>query len=325
MELIYCSTKPDAKYKPIYDKLDFNFRYINHGKLFKKLITLKLNGRVSHYHLRYLHLDHWAKFLFYLTLPVLLKINNVNLVWSIHNVYDHKTKIRPLNYILDLYLIIFSSACIVFHEDIKLFFPALLQNNISVAGFGPLTPQDVSSEIETDHKNIKLAKSFLSKRESKPVLVSISTATHNKAFRLAEYLDKDVLMIYVDPNGSFSNDLQSSKNLLYIQEKVGIKFLAYLKTLQYPIGVIGHDNLSVATSLYMFTTMGFPVISFNYPPNSTIVKENKIGALIESEMRIEEVAENIKQNYTNIQKNIDVFLEENTWEKSIRIHKKIFN
>jgi hypothetical protein len=212
------------------------------------------------------------------------------------------------------------------HEDIKKFFPSFIQDKIVVANFGPLKPEDVATNVGPDSRNIGLVKNFIKGRNGYPILISISTAKHNKAYQITEELPgTKILMLYIDPNGTFEGDILKSENLLYIPEKVGVKFLEYLKTLQYPIGIIGHNNLSVATSLYMFATMGFPIITLDFPPNSTLVRDNKIGAVLKNETKVNTVAETINHNYTDVQKNIDIFLKNNSWEKSIQVHRRIFN
>jgi len=311
----------DFKYSLVYDKLNIKYNQIMHKTLIYKLLK-PTQIDVSYYHLRYLNLVNLRIYLVMFIIPILLKLRGIKLIWTIHNIIDHKTEFQILNKILNLYIIVLSSKCVVLHKDIKRELPKLFHYKIFVSNFGPIQTEVIASNCIKDKKNINLLKSFIENKENEPILFSISTAKFNNAYKITKYSNS--LLVYVDPYETFMEKIFKNNNVFYIPNEVGISFLKYINQLKYPIGLVGHNNKSVATSLYMFATMQVPVLTLDQVPNSTIVEEYGIGEVIKDNAMTDYFVQKIKLNYEKYQKHIKIFLEINNWDKAVDIHHNIF-
>lgn len=322
--MIYSSSSAGAKYNRIYNALGIHCVQINHIELLKVLKSKKMCKDVDFYHLRYLNLDSISKYGFYLVLPIFLKLRNIRLVWTVHNIEDHQAKNLWLNKFLNYYLVYTSYKSVVMHSYLKKKFPKRLRRKITIAHFGPLAPEDVSTQLASDQKNINLLNKFIEKKAQSVVLFSISTASKNQAYKLSNYVSDECLLVFVDPKGIFKNKICKSNNTLYIAEKVGTDFLNHLKKIRFSFGVVGHDNGSVATSVYLFATMKIPILALDYAPNSHIVEKNNIGYIYKNDNNLEDISSNLKINYEEYTMNTTKFTQKHSWKKTIKIHKKIF-
>ena len=89
------------------------------------------------------------------------------------------------------------------------------------------------------------------------------------------------------------------------------------------VGFIGHSNVSVPTSLYMFASFDIPILGYNFKPINTIINDFKIGKIVNDEDIQLEVNE-IKKNMNFYKSNLKSFIKSNSWDKSAEKHLDIF-
>ena len=73
----------------------------------------------------------------------------------------------------------------------------------------------------------------------------------------------------------------------------------------------------------MFASFKIPIIGLDFKPVNSIINENNIGLILKDDNLID-LVRTISANYQLFQSNLTSFLNENSWEKSINVHKKIF-
>ena len=91
------------------------------------------------------------------------------------------------------------------------------------------------------------------------------------------------------------------------------------------VGFVGHSNISVPTSIYMYASFGIPIIGIRAKPISSIICENKLGIVVDSSKEVVLALKSIRDNYSSYQENCRKFIRENSWEKASLSHKAIFN
>jgi hypothetical protein len=322
---IYTSCQQGPKYSHVYVLLNIEPRYVQLKQFVKKLFFGSLDKKISIYHLRYLGLRSIKEYILYFILPLMLKMRNINLVWTVHNIYDHDSSNTCMNNILNHHLYKHSSSIIILHDYLKKYIPKKYHYKLYVSSYGALPPNTLSKISNIDNDIITKVKKYLLGKKYEAVIISISTARHNNSYLLSKYLSDKICMIYVDPNSSFINKLLYSDNLLYINEYVGLNFMEYLQTIPNLIGLVGHTNISVATSLFMFSSMRVPILSLDYPPNSLIVKANRIGRVLDNNEILEQEIKKIVSEYNVYCINQESFLAINTWESASMSQLKAFS
>ena len=317
--LILSESKYDFKYKNIFSRIP-NIEVIEGG--FTKLLKILLK-RQSFYHIRYIKYKNpfWA-LLRILIIFFTSKISNSKIIWSCHNIYEHNIPSKRINDILRTIICLISYRIIVFHKDLIKYLPQFARNKVIVASFG-----NFKGFIENKTKKNKefelLYNEWLKKRNIiSPDIVSISAAKRNNLAPLIEGLNgyhKNALIIA--PNHKIKNKSNLSFNIfIYSNNCVEREISGILKNSANLIGYIGHENISVPTSIYMFASYGIPVICLNVEPVNSIINDYKIGEILNEENEIKILIEKIRSNYEFYQKNSKIFLSENSWKKSAVNH-----
>ena len=320
--IVLSESSYDFKYKSILSHLE-DIQVIEGGffKLIKILATKK-----SFYHIRYIkYRGKIITFLRYLIIGLVAKLSGSKIIWSCHNIYEHNFSSKRYNDFLRILLAKISNKIVVFHKDLIAYLPDSSKHKVYVASFGNYKEfiekqTEKNKEFQTQYKNW-----LLEQQIKAPDLVSISAAKNNCIDYFVSKLTDKYNFLVVAPKVPF-NSMPKFKNLfLYNNSFVKAEIKDILTYSSKIIGVIGHDNISVPTSIYMFSSFRIPVIVLNVKPVNSIVNEFKIGEVFNQETTFNQLIHKIQRNYSYYQENCDSFTQNMSWENSAKIHKEIFN
>lgn len=319
---ILCESRLDFKYKMIFSKLDKDFVIIEGGfiKLMKVLIRKK-----SFYHIRYI--KYRGPIITYLKLLIIFvfcKFSQSKIIWSCHNIYEHNFSSKKFNDLLRRLLAKISHKIVVFHQDLITFLPKSSKHKVYVASFGNYR-EFIEQQTEQNKEFQKQHKNWLNHQNIKfPDLISISAAKNNNLnFFISKLADKYNFLV-IAPKVPF-NIISKKKNIfIYNSSFVKAEIKEILNHSPKLIGIIGHDNISVPTSIYMFASFGIPVVVLDINPLSTLINEYGIGEIVKSQNDVNSTIKKIKNNYKLYKIKCDEFLSENSWENSIEVHKSLF-
>lgn len=320
--LVLSESSYDFKYKSILSRLD-DIQVIEGG--FLKLVKI-LATRKSYYHIRYI--KYRGKIVTILRILIIVfaaKLSGSKIIWSCHNIYEHNFSSKKYNDFLRKILAKISYKIVVFHKDLISYLPKKSQHKVYVASFGNYKEfieqqTEKNKEFQTQYKNW-----LLEQQIKAPDLVSISAAKNNRIDYFVSKLNNKYNFLVVAPKVPF-NSITKVKNLfIYNNSFVKAEIKDILNDSPKIIGVIGHDNISVPTSIYMFSSYRIPVIVLNVKPVNSIVNEFKIGGVFDEEIPFEQLICKIRSNYSYYQQNCDTFTQKMSWENSAKVHKEVFN
>ena len=318
--IILAESEYDFKYQSIFK--DIKNIEVFHGT-FLQLIKQMFSG-ASYYHIRYIK----YKGLF-LTFPRLLfiyfiaKVSKTKIIWTCHNIYEHKIPFKLFNKFLVYFLASISYKIIVFHKDLSTYLPNKVQNKIIVASFGNFKNHFKG----LNKKNTVFTKEYNNWIEKNNILqldfIYISAAKKSNLNHLIDNVkNTDLKTLIIAPNIDLNRNIKVYENIFFYNDFVSEEIDEILTKNNHAIGFIGHKNISVPTSIYMFASYRIPMIGLDYSPVNSILTDNEIG-LITKENDFDLVTKKIKSNYLLYQKNLDKFLELNSWEQSSMEHKKL--
>ena len=322
MKYILCESRLDFKYKMIFSKLDKDFVIIEGGfiKLMKVLIRKK-----SFYHIRYIkYRGPIITSLKLLIIFVFCKFSQSKIIWTCHNIHEHNIKSKKINDILRYVIFKFSSDIIVFHKDLIKYLPKNALAKTHVASFG-----NFKEFIENnDNENIDFKNNYRAWLNhlsiSSPNIIFISAAKKNNLKLLIDGVtNKSINCLVINPKSTFDSN-KIGDNIFFYNKFVYGGVNNILNTENKIVGYLGHDNISVPTSLYMFTSYDIPVIAINNEPLNTIINEYEIGIVVTKSEEIVIAYKTIIRNYEKYQNNISFFNENNNWSNSGEIHYKLF-
>lgn len=319
--LILSESSYDFKYKNILSSIE-DIEVVEGG--FIKLLKILFRQK-SYYHIRYIKYRGVVfTYLRLLTIYFASKISGSKMVWSCHNIYEHNFKSKKYNDFIRGFLSKAASDIIVFHSDLIQYLPKYSHQKIHVASFGNYRK---FIEIQKD-QNLefqKLYKDWLALQESNyPDLISISAAKNNRLDYFIEKLPENLSFLIIAPHVTFETVTSKPNLFIYNKSFVKAEIKEVLTSPSKKIGIIGHDNISVPTSIYMFASYRIPVIVLNVKPVCTIITEYKFGEIMYDESNLKGLVKIINDNYEYYQKNCDTFVTENSWENSASVHKVVF-
>ena len=318
--IILAESEYDFKYRSIFK--DIKNIEVFHGTFFQ-LIKQMFSG-ASYYHIRYIKYKGLI-----LTFPRLLfiyciaKISKTKIIWTCHNIYEHKIPFKLFNKFLVYFLASISYKIIVFHKDLSAYLPNKVQNKIIVASFGNFKNHFKG----LNKKNTVFTKEYNNWIEKNNILqldfIYISAAKKSNLNHLINSVkNTDLKTLIIAPNIDLNTNIEVYQNIFFYNDFVSEEIDEILTKNNHAIGFIGHNNISVPTSIYMFASYRIPMIGLDYSPVNSILTDNEIG-LITKEDDFDLVTKKIKSNYLFYQKNLDKFLELNSWENSSFEHKKL--
>ena len=321
-KFILSESSYDFKYRNILSNIP-NIEVIE-GSYFSLLrLFLKKN---TYYHIRYIKFRGYIRTFFRLAIIYLIaKISGNKVIWSCHNIYEHNIPSTRYNDIIRDLLCKYADNIIVFHRDILKYLPKRCHHKTTVASFGDFR-DFIYSQTDINEKFQEKYTAWLTSLQiSQPAVISISAAKRNSLDLLFKVADLHCInVLAIAPN--LGKKVNKSNNILFYNDSFVKKEVAeILENSKQLIGFIGHDNISVPTSVYMYASFGIPIIALNFKPTKTIVGDYKIGEVIACSDEFFEAYQKIINNYDEYYLNCKRFITANSWEKSAEAHRKIFD
>jgi len=320
--ILLSESKIDYKYSNIYNRID-NLEPLEGTFLFlmKKLIS----SRNSIYHIRYIKYKNFiSSFSRLLIIFLISRISQSKIVWTCHNIYEHNIPSKRANIILRLFITTIVSDIIVFHEDLLKYLPKNSLKKTTVACFGDFKSFIENQKVINNDFKDKYHKWLKSKKSSYPNIVSISAAKKNNLKLLIDGVaNTQINTLIIAPNSKIEVPKEASNIFIY-RNFVFSEVKTILNTKNNFIGFIGHENISVPTSLYMYASYKIPIIAFNIEPVNSIITMYQLGISIKNPQELEKAYYTILDNYDTYVENVLFFLKENSWEKSALVHRDIF-
>ncbi|MDA8934597.1 hypothetical protein N9H03_01705 [Flavobacteriales bacterium] len=320
--IVLSESSYDFKYKSILSHLE-DFHVVEGG--FFKLIKI-LATRKSFYHIRYIkYRGKIITVLRYLIIALLAKLSGSKIIWSCHNIYEHNFSSKKYNDFIREFLAKISHKIVVFHKDLIAYLPDSSKHKVYIASFGNYR-EFIEQQTEQNKEFQKQHKNWLNQQNIKfPDLISISAAKNNNLnFFISKLADKYNFLV-IAPKVPL-NIISKKKNIfIYNSSFVKAEIKEILNHSPKLIGIIGHDNISVPTSIYMFASFGIPVVVLNVNPVNSMVKEFSIGEVIDENIHLDQLILRIQTNYSSYQENCIKFTRKMSWSNSADVHKEVFS
>lgn len=327
MVIIFAESRLDFKYTKFLGHLTENYILVTFNGLIK-LWLKKLHASNNYYfHVRYLK---WRgpvlTILYYLLVVLLCSVRDIKLVFTCHNYWEHNFNNRFVNAFIRKLLVRNAHAVIVLDdgigERIALGRPNL-RKKIHTVHFSSFI--DYFEKLKTINKDFSTGyTSWKTKRGiDKPDVVLIS-ASYRSLDRFRETFNNSIYN-YLCIVPKVSNAQGFGENTLIFNEGFVEKEVTDLLREGGIIGMIGLDNGSIATSLYMFASYNIPMLVLNEMPMNALVADFKIGHVFDLLTSVDEQIELIKKDYTSLGNNCSDFLKAHSWQKSHDIHCQIFH
>jgi len=311
----------DYKYKQIFERIE-SVKVIEGD--FKVLVLSILSAKKPIFHVRYIKASGPLKGVIrYLILISLIFLRGGKILYTCHNINEHNIKSKIIN---NSYRFIFSFLAfkIIYFDDVvrNYNFNIFYKKGV-IANFGSFRDFLIlKNKMSSEFVNIFDNWSFNKKID----IISVSSAKLNLSnLFFDKLLETNLVSVMISPQEKSVSPFIVDNQFRYYKS-VYFELDNILINNNKLIGFVGHYNISVATSLYMFASYGIPVICYDIEPNCSLVSNHYIGEVITQKCNantIEEKIRLIKNNYKYYQLNCRKFIEINSWEKSSEIHKNI--
>ncbi len=322
---VWSEVEVDFKYSSITELMNIEYRHIKYWQLMGLLLKRLSSFRVyeNHFfHIRYLKWRGNIKTIpVYLVLMTLCRLTNVKIVWTCHNILEYSMPSRRQNEFLRKLVFYYSYRVIVMHSDLIKYLPERSEK-VRVANFGNFRKHFEQASLLPPNKMFKtIYREWKAAIPGSLDIVFISTLPDlDPLFHLLDS-DQSITALIITPR---IQQLTVSNNVFLYTEKVTSEVHELLVENHSAIGYLGHENISVPTSIYMYASYGLPVIGLNSEPVSSIISENEIGETFTSIQDISRAYYKVRSEYNRYQMNMERFLNSNSWERSAEIHREIF-
>lgn len=309
----------DFKYKNIFSKIDG--LDVIEGTFFYLLLNMIKSN--TFYHIRYI--KYRGKFLTIfriLLVTFFALITRTKIIWTCHNIYEHTFPSYKYNDFVRYIISLISFRIIVFHKDISCHFSDSFQKKIIVSSFG-----NFDDFLKNKHG---IKKDFIKrftdwkkqKKIEEPDIISVSAARLNNIELLIQgAIREKINTLVICPRISIKTN---EDNIFIFDDFVYREIDSILLNSRKLVGYVGHSNISVPTSIYMYASYGIPIIGLEKKPISSLIRDNKIGITIDSSEEVMEALREIRENYNFFNKNCKKFILHNSWENAARSHQSIF-
>jgi hypothetical protein len=317
----------DFKYAQIVKHLDVEYRHQKYSAYLRWLLALGAlrSGRRVYFHIRYLK---WRGSLrtvpIYLALIVLSRLQGVRVVWTCHNVWEHRFPARWQNVLLRGFVCRAAFRVIVMHQSMGDHLPRSARGKLVAAHFGSMR-EATEAAARDEPPNADFAARYQQWCERNeiegPDLVMVS-ASLTSADELFEALESTpgIRALLIAP-GVPVRPVQS--NVLHVAEPVYAEVHSVLSSGRV-IGYLGHQNISVPTGIYMYAAYGVPILGKDQCPVKDLLLEHEIGEVFHDASGLLQAYSEVRGQYDRYRANCSDLLTQHTWEESARIHSAVF-
>lgn len=297
MIVLITESSSDRKYFPIYRELGITAVTIS------PLKALVSRRRIDTIHLRYLKRHKPISLIYYLGVALLCRIRGIKLIWTIHNVREHRNLIFH-NIIKEILYI--GSTTLVVLEDVMIKHIPVKHRYKTITA-----PYFIN--------NTSMRDKYL-KRLGPVELIYVST---NKNPLVKEFYSNvlhtlEVCHLFVSPIVDIVTD-NHKKKIPFVE------FQGRLKVKNKCIGLLLLTNRSVATGFYHFITNGIPIISIRDEANSSLIEKNNIGIVIDAITDVPKSITYIENNYHELSFNAFKLSKRYRFDSVIKSNTVIFS
>ena len=324
--LVLSECELDFKYEEVVSRLDIEYRYAKYYHII--LWLLGLGGirarRATYLHFRYLKWRGPVRTLpIYLAMLGLARLQGVTIVWTCHNVWEYSMPSRRQNAFLRWLMTRAAHRIVVLHRSVGDHLGDAAAKKLVVAHFGSFR-QTIERASQEAKPNPEFTASYERWRQERgvraPDLVMVSTLW--EADDLLAFLGEnpDVNGVIIAPR---MGRTACGENVLLFRKPVYAEVHELLGSTGL-IGYLGHANVSVPTSLYMFAGYGIPMIGMNVPPVADILAAEGVGEVYTTIDEMGAAYRKIKAHYQAYRSRCAELVARHTWSHSATVHKKIF-
>lgn len=315
----------DYKYRRIVE--DLPIEYVS-GRFVRIVADLLHRGdrRPDVLHIRYLK---WRGYVGtavrYAILIALCKLRGIRIVWSCHNIRSYSIPTERYNAVLRQALCRAADSIVVFDEALR---PHLgpWSDKVIVASFGEFRSSYRSMGASRDAGGFarRYRRWSTTMDPNAPRLLFVGAYAPSKNVEtLLEIARRnaDLSVIVIAPEMEPVPPV--SRNVLLHTDWVGAELE---KLLLEPnlLGFVGHANISVPTSIYLFASYGIPIIALDHPPLHQIVEHHQLGAVIDGTDVAGEIVRGVLARREHHRDALDRFLRSHSWAASAAGHRKAF-
>lgn len=323
---IFGESRLDFKYTKFLGHLTENYNLVTFRDVVKLWFKKQQTSNSYYFHIRYLK---WRgpvlTISYYLMVILLCYLRNIKLVFTCHNYWEHNFKNRSVNSLVRKLLVKYAHAVIVLDDAIAQRIALgkhRLKEKIHTVHFSSFN--DYFDNLLRTNEDFSASYAlWKTKREvNKPDVVLIS-ASYRSLDKFKETFNNSAYnFLCIVPNVIGTEGFQEN-TFIFNQGFVEKEVVQLLKDGDI-IGMIGLDNGSIATSLYMFASYDIPMLVLDEMPMNSLVADFEIGHIFDFSKPIDGKIELIKRDYKGLARNCSEFLKVHSWQKSHDIHCQIF-
>lgn len=326
MAIIFAESRLDFKYKKFLRELANEYHLLTFSGVLKLAFKPLPKTQQCYFHVRYLK---WRgprlTRLYYTILIAICQVRNIRLVYTCHNLWEHNFQNKQVNLRVRTFLMKHAHDIIVLNESLRDYLieeNAQLANKVKVAHFSDFS-EYFDSQDEPNEDFQKKYDAWLSRRGiDRPDLLLVSASYRSLESFKPLFNQSTYHVLCIVPN-LIVKDGFGDKVMLYHEGFVK-KEVTDLLNMPGMIGLVGLDNGSVATSLYMFASYGIPMLVLDRPPMDRLTTEFEIGELFDLEDDLDQKISQVNNDYQRYRAGCKNLLKAHTWEKSYELHRTVF-
>lgn len=265
-----------------------------------------ISGSKTIFHVRYLSKGTWVKVMLkYIIGLTVFRFLGGKIVFSLHNIGSHNLPTLK-GTLVRLTISSLASSIVVFDENMLQYMWRIHRHKTIVSSFGGISVEDLPREESPDYADG--FRSWLELDTDTPIALYASSAKL--------HIDIDLMLSELREYRVVIVGLSGLDNLgntnLYIHDGQSFYITNYLLS-NMPeriIGVLGSNNISVPTSLYLYVTYNLPL---------KLVGTNPIMKLIVEKYKLS--TDNTPEERAM---GVNLFFQDNSWKRFVNDHMTIF-
>jgi len=270
-------------------------------KSYVKMLASILFSSIDIIHLRYLRINSLPYALVrYGLLLFLASITKTPVVWTLHNIIEHKSHSKVANKLLRNFLLDYCKFIFVIDEAMISFVPNRYHDKIRVTPFGLLKSPNL-------HRYASVANLDL-------ICVTASKDTFVKG--LIRSLGHQIKYLVIAPSSKITGEH-------IINEFASVDWTS-LSSSSKLVGFIPHTNGSVSTGLQMFAQRGVPMIAYNESISGHIILRESLGECIYDLNELIAKIDIIQNNYSHYSKSVIQWSRMQTWDTARNVLAKSY-
>lgn len=323
--LVISESAVDYKYRRIVEDLPVEYVSRRFVRIVKDLLG-RSERRPDIVHIRYLK---WRGYVGtavrYAILVALCKLRGVRLVWSCHNIRSYSIPSERYNEVLRRALCRAADSIVIFDEALRTYLGPW-SGKVIVACFGEFRSRyrRIGPSLDDGGFVRRYRRWSATLDPNAPRLLFVGAYAPSKNVEtLLEIGRRNAALSVIVIAPGMEPVPPVSQNVFLHTGWVGAELEEVLLEPNL-LGFVGHANISVPTSIYLFASYGVPIIALNHPPLGQIVAFHQLGAVIDGTEAVGEIVQGVWDRRDHHRHRLDRFLESHSWAASAAAHRKAF-